>query len=253
MNELVFVGTGEALDPALPNTSLLVRGPRTLLLDCGYAVPHAFWQISQDVNLLDAVWISHGHADHCFGLPALLLWMRLGGRTRELTILGGPGSRGRIGIILELGYPGSYAASKCYPLSFVELEPGAVGEFGPMSLRIAASAHSIVNHALRVDTPGLRSVMYSGDGAITPGTRALATGVDVLVHECFFAAPGGQRKHGDVEGCMALAREARVQTLSLLHFAAEAKAEIRQRVAELDDRAFEVLMPAVGDRVGLDL
>jgi hypothetical protein len=39
MSELVFVGTGEALDPALPNTSLLYRGPRALLLDCGYAVP----------------------------------------------------------------------------------------------------------------------------------------------------------------------------------------------------------------------
>ncbi|PRQ08473.1 MBL fold metallo-hydrolase [Enhygromyxa salina] len=251
MNELVFVGTGEALDPALPNTSLLYRGPRTLLLDCGYAVPHAFWRISQDVDLLDGVWISHGHADHCFGLPALLLWMRLGGRTRALTVFGGPGSRARIGVVLELGYPGSYAASKCYPINFVELEPGAVGEFGPLELRIAASAHSIVNHALRVETPGLRSVMYSGDGAITPGTRELASGVDVLVHECFFATPGGQRKHGDVEGCIALGREAGVQTLGLLHFAAEAKPEIRRRVEELDDRSFEVLMPDVGDRVSL--
>jgi ribonuclease BN (tRNA processing enzyme) len=251
MSELVFVGTGEALDPALPNTSLLYRGPQTLLLDCGYAVPHAFWRISQDVNLLDAVWISHGHADHCFGLPALLLWMRLGGRTRPLTVFGGPGARGRIGLVLELGYPGSYHASKCYPISYVELEPGAVGKFGPLELRIAASAHSIVNHALRIDTPGLRSVMYSGDGAITPGTRELATGVSVLVHECFFAEAGDQRKHGDAEGCMALAREAGVRTLALLHFAAEAKQAIRQRVEELDDGTFEVLMPAVGDRISL--
>jgi ribonuclease Z len=249
MNELVFVGTGEALDPALPNTSLLYRGPRTLLLDCGYAVPHAFWRISQDVDLLDAVWISHGHADHCFGLPALLLWMRLGGRTRELTVLGGPGSRARLEQVLELGYPGSYAAPKCYPIAFEELAPGAVGTFGELQFRIAASAHSIANYALRVDTPGLRSVMYSGDGAITPGTRELATGVGVLVHECFFAAGGGQRKHGDVEGCMALAREAGVQTLGLLHFAAEAKREIARRIEELDDGSFEVLLPLVGDRV----
>ena len=35
---VTFVGTGEALDPDLPNTSLLVQGERTLLLDCGYAV-----------------------------------------------------------------------------------------------------------------------------------------------------------------------------------------------------------------------
>jgi ribonuclease BN (tRNA processing enzyme) len=251
MSELVFVGTGEALDPALPNTSLLYRGPRALLLDCGYAVPHAFWRISQDVNLLDGVWISHGHADHCFGLPALLLWMRLGGRERALTVFGGPGSRARLEQVLELGYPGSYAASKCYPISFVELEPGGVGVFGPLEMRIAASAHSIVNYALRIDTAGLRSIMYSGDGAITQGTRELAMGVSVLVHECFFPAGGGQRKHGDVEGCMALAREAGVQTLGLLHFAAERKGEIIRRVGALDDGGFEVLLPGVGDRLAL--
>src|SRR5690606_41578267 len=88
--DLVFVGTGEALDPALPNTSLLVRGPQTLLLDCGYAVPHALWRITREVELLDAIWISHTHADHLFGLPPLLLWMRPGGRERPLPILCGP-------------------------------------------------------------------------------------------------------------------------------------------------------------------
>ncbi|PRP90124.1 Ribonuclease Z [Enhygromyxa salina] len=249
--ELVFVGTGEALDPALPNTSLLVRGPRTLLLDCGYAVPHAFWAISQDVNFLDGVWISHGHADHCFGLPALLLWMRLGGRERPLTVLGGPGSRARLEQVLELGYPGSYAPHKCYPIEFVELEAGAVNRLGPLELRIAASAHSIVNHALRIDAPGLRSLMYSGDGAVTEGTRALARGVSVLVHECFFAVASGQRKHGDVEGCVVLAEHAGVETLALLHFAAEAKQAIRAAARGLERGMFELLTPSPGDSLAL--
>ena len=65
--ELVFVGTGEALDPDLPNTSLLVRGPQTLLLDCGYAVPHALWKITRDVDLLDAVWIATSTPTTCSG------------------------------------------------------------------------------------------------------------------------------------------------------------------------------------------
>jgi ribonuclease Z len=255
---LVFVGTGEAIDPALPNTSLLLRGSRTLLLDCGYSVPHALWRISDDVDLLDAVWISHGHADHCFGLPALLLWMRLGGRRRSLTLLGGPGSRARIERVLELGYPGSFAPHKCYPIEYVELEPGTVGVFGPLELRIAASAHSIVNYALRIDAKDQRSVMYSGDGAVTEGTRALAQGVSVLVHECFFSQPPqqgnhGPRKHGDVESCIELARHARVETLVLLHFAAEAKQAIHARAVELvqSTPGLQLLLPAPGDALDL--
>ena len=251
---LRFVGTGEALDPALPNTSLLYEGPRTLLLDCGYAVPHALWRLTQDVDLLDGVWLSHGHADHCFGLPALLLWMRLGGRERPLQILGGPGSSARLQQVLELGYPGSYTPSKCYPLEFVELEPHATHRFGPLELRIAASRHSIRNDALRIESPGLRSLMYSGDGAPTPATRALAEGVSILVHECFFAGaserPDKVAKHGDLPGCLELARDAGVETLALLHFAAEAKAEIRSRGFE-GGHPFELVMPAPGDAIAL--
>jgi ribonuclease Z len=254
-HRLVFVGTGEAIDPALPNTSLLSCGTRTLLLDCGYAVPHAFWQISTDVDLLDGVWISHGHADHCFGLPALLLWMRLGGRKRPLTILGGPGSRARLEQILELGYPGSYAAHKCYAIEYVELQPGATETFGPLELRIAASAHSIVNYALRIDGPGQRSVMYSGDGAVTEGTRALARGVSILVHECFFSQRPSERKHGDVESCFELAVQAGAESLVLLHFAAEAKQAIRDRARDLARATpgLQVLLPTPGESLGLGL
>jgi len=252
--ELVFVGTGEALDPELPNTSLLVRGPQTLLLDCGYAVPHAFWQRSRDVNLLDGVWISHVHADHVFGLPALLLWMRLSGRERPLTLLGGPGSAARLAQVLELGYPGSYAPGKCYPIEFVELDPGSVGRFGELELRVAASAHSIPNHALRIDGPGMRSLVYSGDGAPTPATRELCRGAGVLVHECFFAsAPASPKAHGNLDSCIELARAAGVETLALLHFASEAKRAIRERARSLADHGFEfeLLLPSPGDCITL--
>lgn len=251
--ELVFVGTGEALDPDLANTSLLIRGPRNLLLDCGYAVPHALWAITHDPNLLDGVWISHAHADHCFGLPALLLWMRLAGRTRPLSLLGGPGSRARLEQLLELGYPGSYAPHKCYPIEHIEVDLRTGATFGGYGLQIAASAHSIVNYALRLDAPGMRSVMYSGDGAVTEGTKLLAQGVSVLVHECFFAAPPSERKHGDVEGCFELACEAGVETLALLHFAAEAKSAIHERARALSLTApqLQLLLPSPGDTLSL--
>ncbi|MFO7561409.1 MAG: ribonuclease Z [Enhygromyxa sp.] len=249
--DLVFVGTGEALDPALPNTSLLVRGPQTLLLDCGYAVPHALWKLTRDVDLLDAIWISHTHADHLFGLPPLLLWMRLGGRRRPLTLLCGPGRAATLEQVLELGYPGSFAPHKCYPIELVELRRDATERFGDFELRIAQSAHSIVNYSLRLEAPGLRSLVYSGDGFPTPATRELCRGASVLVHECFFPAASEQRKHGDVDSCVELARAAAVETLVLLHFEAEAKQVITQRARSLVREDLELLLPSPGDTLAL--
>lgn len=257
--ELVFVGTGEALDPELPNTSVLVRGPQTWLLDCGYAVPHALWRVTEDVDELDAVYLSHFHADHCFGLPALLLRMRLGGRTRPLTLVGGPGSRAKIEAVLELGYPGSFAAHKCYALDFVELEPGAVTACGGFWARCAPTAHSLVNYALRLEAEGMRSLAYSGDGAPTVASRSLFAGVELLVHECFSIGAGERapasstkpRRHGELLELLALARDCGVSSLALLHHMAEAKAALRERAQRESPDGLELLLPAPGDRVDL--
>lgn len=258
--ELVFVGTGEALDPELPNTSLLVRGPgpgATLLLDCGYAVPHALWSITRDVDELDAVWISHGHADHCFGLPALLLWMRLGGRTRPLQVIGGPGSRARLEQVLELGYPGSYAPHKCYPIEFVELAAGESARLGALVLRCAPTVHSLANWALRIDADPsagipMRSLVYSGDGAPTPASRALCEGASLLVHECFSIEPApGERKHGDLRGVVELALAAGVASLAVLHFTAEQREAIAAAARASASDRLAIMIPTPGDRVAL--
>src|SRR5690606_16657332 len=249
--DLAFVGPVEALVPALPNTSLLVRGPQTLLLDCGYAVPHALWRITREVELLDAIWISHTHADHLFGLPALLLWMRLGGRRRPLTILCGPGQAATIEQVLELGYPGSFAPHKCYPIELHELRRDTGNRFGDFDLRIAPSAHSIVNYALRLETEGMRSLVYSGDGHPTEATRELCRGAAVLIHECFFPAATGQRKHGDVDSCVELARASAIETLALLHFESELVQAIVERARSRVGDDLELLLPSPGDTLAL--
>ncbi|NUN15843.1 MAG: ribonuclease Z, partial [Myxococcales bacterium] len=123
MAKLTFIGTGEAFDPELPNTSVLYTGSKNILVDCGFSVPHAFWRITHDPNLLDAIYITHIHADHTFGLPALLLWMRIAGRTRPLRIFGGSGVGTWLSRLLALAYPGAYEPNKCFPIEPVPIRP----------------------------------------------------------------------------------------------------------------------------------
>ena len=105
--EALVLGCGEAFDNDLFNTSILLRtGAATILLDCGYSIPPRVWQAVADPNAIDLVYISHPHADHYFGLPALLGRMWEDGRTKKLTVLTQPQVIEQIRAAMELGYRG---------------------------------------------------------------------------------------------------------------------------------------------------
>ncbi len=243
--EVVFVGTGEATDPELPNTSILLLAGAALLVDCGYSVPHALWQHSRDPNLLDGIYLTHGHADHFLGLPALLMWMRHAGRARPLCLLGAPGFRQWAEGAMTLGYPGAFAAEKCYPIEFLELGPDRTQQFGPLQLRSAESEHSVRNCALRVDAGGV-AVAVSGDGAPTPHCESLYEGVDLLVHEAF-RFDVRTKGHATAAEVVALSDRARVKELALVHLAAEERAGFEGRLATLGG-ACRRFVPSPGDR-----
>lgn len=226
---LTFVGTGEAFDPDLPNTSLLYEGSARILLDCGYAVPHALWRMTSDPEALDAIYLTHGHADHCFGLPALVVWMRVAGRRRPLRLLGGPGASALVPRLLELGYPGTLTRPKGFPLIIEEVVPGQAYALEGLTLRTAPSAHSVPNHAVRIDDQHA-SVAYSGDGAPTAATTALFRGVGHLVHECVGPAPA-VAGHACLEDVRRCAVEAAVTQVHLVHLSRQ-RAN-RARVQEL--------------------
>src|SRR5437588_302424 len=114
-----FAGTGGSIPTAsrgLP--ALLVRrGGERLLFDCGEGTQR---QLVRSVGLadLDAVFLTHFHADHWLGLPGLLKTFDLRGRERPLSIYGPSGLR-------ELISLGLRAAGRVrYELELVELEPG---------------------------------------------------------------------------------------------------------------------------------
>jgi ribonuclease Z len=103
--EVTVLGCGEAFDERFTNTSLLLRAERkAILLDCGYSAPAPLWNALADPDGLDLIYISHQHADHCFGLPAVLGRMWEEGRRKPLVILSQPPVLGRIRELMDAGY-----------------------------------------------------------------------------------------------------------------------------------------------------
>jgi phosphoribosyl 1,2-cyclic phosphodiesterase len=66
-----WIGTGSGLNPALGNTSFIVKGGnRTLLVDCGFTVPLELIKLGQLKDITDVL-VTHTHADHIGGLEGL--------------------------------------------------------------------------------------------------------------------------------------------------------------------------------------
>jgi ribonuclease Z len=209
-----ILGCGEAFDDRLSNTSVLVRtGSMTALLDCGYSAPPRVWAAVGDASEIDVIYVTHPHADHYFGLPALLGRMWEDGRRKPLILLSQPAVLDQIGALLELGYRNLSTRFE-YRLDHRIAEPGATVELCGASFDFAQTRHSVTNLAVRIRAEG-KTFFYSGDGMYTKESSALFSAADLVVHEAYFFETSPV--HADIGGLITMADEQRVKRLALVH------------------------------------
>ena len=90
MIDLCTLGTGGTMPlPDRALASLYVRvGGRAVLVDCGEGTQIGIQRLSWGIQCIDAILLTHYHADHCSGLPGMLLAITKAGRTAPLHIYG---------------------------------------------------------------------------------------------------------------------------------------------------------------------
>ncbi len=230
--QVFFAGTGGSVPTArrgLPAVLVRASGDR-LLFDCGEGTQR---QLLRSVGLpdLDAIFITHYHADHWLGLPGMLKTFDLRGRVKPLTVYGPPGLRSLFDALRPVfGRVG-------YPLDLCELErhedvafAGYVVSPFPVEHRIAAYGYALVE----ADRPGRfdagqaqrlgvepgpdfgrlqrgeavagvapaqvigepragRRIVLSGDTAPCQAVEAFAHAADLLVHEATFTEAERER------------------------------------------------------------
>ncbi len=87
---VTILGAGSAT-PMLgrhPSSQLLTYENETFLIDCGEGTQYRLLEQKIRPGKLKAIFISHLHGDHYFGLIGLISSLNLGGRTEELYLFG---------------------------------------------------------------------------------------------------------------------------------------------------------------------
>lgn len=89
--ELTFLGTGSGLPSKERNVTGLALSPDNskswYLIDCGEASQHQLQYTHLSLQNLQAIFITHLHGDHCYGLPGLLDSASMSGRTQKLPLI----------------------------------------------------------------------------------------------------------------------------------------------------------------------
>jgi ribonuclease BN (tRNA processing enzyme) len=167
-----------------------------LLMDLGYAtVPRLLELLSAE--LVDAVFISHRHPDHCADLSPLLRARAL--RESPAPALPVYALPGALDAVLALDRPGMLASA--YDLR--EFCAGASLDIGPFRADTRLLPHWVPNAGVRLTARGV-TLMYTGDSGPSPHIGELADGADLLVAEASYI----DRVPEDSVRCLSSARQA---------------------------------------------
>lgn len=184
MNQLTFLGSGDYLaserywNAFVINSSILVE-PSPIVL------PH-LRRCGLRVVDLDAIVVSHFHADHTFGWPFLLLELLRSGRRAPIFVIGPPGTDAYLAAMMDLaGVPGiQKAAHEVLDMRYIDVD-GSWQKAGAYHFRAVEVEHvpDLRCFGFVLDLDGQR-IGYSGDTRPCAGLDEIAASCEVLILEC---------------------------------------------------------------------
>ena len=151
-----------------------------LLLDLGNGGLGALQNYADPAGV-DAVCLSHLHADHCLDMCGYHVFRTYhpAGPLPPIPVYGPAGSAGRLDRAL-----GSDAHPMAEVFDFVPLGPGTM-QIGPVTVTVAHMNHPVETFGFRLEHGG-KVIAYSADTGPTEHLVGLADGADVLLCEASF-------------------------------------------------------------------
>ncbi|MBI3998761.1 MAG: MBL fold metallo-hydrolase [Armatimonadetes bacterium] len=222
---LIVLGTGSAIESAdRDNTALALRADRSaVLIDCPGSAALKLRRAGIDPLNLAAVVLTHGHADHIYGLPSLVHNLWLLDRTAPLPVFATEPDLPRLQRLVDIFDPERRAG-------FLDWRPLMDGGSAPFYEWTGGRlfAHP-VDHgppacAIRWDTPVGARIVYSSDTRPVEALAAFGRGATLFVHEATFIDAGRAKHdgHSTPEQAGKVAALAAARRLLLVHLGLDA-------------------------------
>ncbi len=194
---LVTLGVGGAFSACSYSSCLALEAEGSwLLIDCPHPIRKMMGEASRsagvelDLPSMDAVALTHLHADHVSGLEGAALYSRfvLG---RPLRLLAHPSVSeqlwdGHLSASMRwvVREPGEAPVERYFEDFFdlIPLSETAAVQLGPFAVRCRPTLHSVPTTALFIEAVG-RKLGYSADTAFDPELIAWLAAADLIVHE----------------------------------------------------------------------
>jgi ribonuclease BN (tRNA processing enzyme) len=234
VSSLLIVGSSSAVPrPNRANSSYLLRSENlALAIELGSGALSKLLA-AQDVTALDALLVSHMHADHFFDIVplryALKYEMR---RERALQAYLPPGGRRKLAsVVAPFAKNGSFFDGV---MDVAEYLPASGLRIGDARISFAKTRHYIDAYAMRIQLPG-STFAFSSDTAPVQNVIDLVRGADLFLCECALGADGresGSRGHSNAKEAGAMAQAAGVKHLVLTHYSASSRAADLKQAAK---------------------
>jgi len=182
--QITIVGcAGSYPAPDSPASCYLIdTGSFRLVIDLGNG---ALGQLQRYVSLeeVDAVCLSHLHADHCLDMCgfSVVKTHHPRGQGRRIPVYAPAGAQDHLGKALS---PDPDSTGMRDSFSFIDLAAGSL-EIGPLRVTTARMNHPVETFGFRIEHDG-QVLAYSADTGPEPELLRLAAGADVLLCEASF-------------------------------------------------------------------
>jgi ribonuclease BN (tRNA processing enzyme) len=253
--KLTVIGcAGSFPGPDSPASCYLVEAPfegRTyrLLIDLGSGALGNLQRVC-DLRDIDAIAISHLHADHCFDLSGFYVVSKYhpDGALDRVPVLAPAGA----GDYLATAYGITEPVGMTEQFDFRDWQDGATIELGPFMITSILVDHPVPAYAIRVATD-THSLVYSGDTGPTEALVELAADADLFLCEASFVESAVNPPNLHLTGAEAgeYAKRARVGRLLVTHIPAWTdRAEVESDVKTTWDGPYELVTAGSSCQLG---